>query len=111
MRFPDSYRAFLQAYGGGMVGGYPVFGLRKAEPMGKSSWSDVDVTKRYRAQGWPGVADWIVVSADHSGNPIGLDRNGSLMLADHDGGEIVCVARDFDEFLASYCLHMWWPGF
>ena len=69
---PD-YREFIRRYGGAFVGPFPVFGLRRAVPMGKNEGSFVEVTRAFRDQHWPGTENWIVISMDHSGNPVGLD--------------------------------------
>lgn len=103
--FPRDYRAFLERYGAAIVGSSPIFGLRPVEPMG-NEWSVVDVNRRYRADNWPGVEDWLVISADNSGNPIGIDRDGRLWTSDHDLGEVLLVAEDFEEFLRKKCLNV-----
>src|SRR5882762_9660815 len=80
----EDYREFVLRYGGAMVGAYPVFGLRRALPMGKDDGSFVNVTRPYRRQRWPGVDMWAVISTDHAGNPIGLDEHGKIWVCDHD---------------------------
>lgn len=91
------YREFIERFGGGIVGPYPVFGLRQAEAMGRGQGSFVDVTQRYRAQGWPGTDRWCVISEDHAGNPYGLADDGTVWLSDHDFGG---VQKRFDGFEA-----------
>ncbi len=39
--------------------------------MSDSESSAWKVTQRFRKDGWPGVQEWLVISSDHSGNPIG----------------------------------------
>ncbi len=104
LSFPDDYRDFVARYGSAIVGAYPVFGLRPVEPMG-NEWSVVEVNQRYRADGWPGVDDWLIVSADHAGNPIGIGKDGRLWLSDHDFGDITVAAESFEDFLLKQCLH------
>lgn len=101
--FPLDYREFLERYGAAIVGPFPIFGLRPVEPMG-NEWSVVDVNRRYRVDNWPGVENWLVVSADHSGNPIGIDGDGRLWISDHDLGGISPVGDDFEDFLRRKCL-------
>lgn len=103
--FPADYREFVERYGAAIVGPFPIFGLRPVEPMG-NEWSVVEINRRYRADRWPGVEDWLVVSADHSGNPFGIDRSGRVWVSDHDSGEVSAVASDFENFLLSRCLQV-----
>lgn len=100
----DDYRRFVARYGAAIVGALPVYGLGRARPMGKSEASFVDVTRRFRGQGWPGVEAWTVISMDHSGNPVGLDASGAVWISDHDAGTIEKLADDFEGFLTQWCL-------
>lgn len=95
--FPDDYKQFILLYGGAMVGAYPVFGLRPVEVMGNNHWSILDVTEHYRANGTPGTNQWAIFSEDHSGNPIGMDKDGVIWTYDHDFGGTVCLANDFED--------------
>src|SRR6266496_3330558 len=63
------YREFIHRYGGAIVGRFPVYGLRKAKPMGKEAESFLAITHHFRRQRWPGVDKWAVISTDHAGNP------------------------------------------
>src|SRR5438309_976350 len=83
---PQDYVEFLEKYGGGIVGPYPIFGLRKVNAMGRA-FSVVDITKDFRQQNWMGTQNWIVVSEDHAGNPIGLAPDGKVWISDHDFGQ------------------------
>lgn len=103
--FPEDYREFLLRHGGAIVGRYPVFGLRPTEPMG-NEWSVVEVNQRYRTDRWPGVDDWLIVSVDHAGNPMGIDADGRVWVSDHDFGGISPIADNFEHFLRKECLVM-----
>lgn len=103
--FPADYREFLLRFGGAMVGPYPIYGLRSAEVM-EDGVSVIDVTSRYRGDGVPGCDDWIVFSADHCGNPVGMDSSGAVWIHDHDFGGIAPLAKDFEEYLRDRCLHL-----
>ena len=108
LRFPvvTDFRDFVRRYGGAIVGPYPIFGLRQAVAMGGEEVSFVAVTHNFRDQVWRGVDDWLVVSMDHAGNPIGISKDGRVWCSDHDAGEIVLVASTFEEFLRSKCLDL-----
>jgi len=94
--------------GGGMVGPYPIFGLRPVDVMGTDQWSVVDVTRHYRSDGVPGVDKWAVISEDHAGNPIGMDGEGVIWIHDHDFGGVSTIARTFEEYVRVHCLKL--PG-
>ena len=101
--FDSDYKDFVRKYGGAIVGAYPIFGLRHAEPMDDYQWSVIDVTKSYKDEEWEGVDDWYIVSADHAGNPIGLTKEGSVYRLDHDIGIVEKMADSFEEYILS-CL-------
>lgn len=103
--FPEEYREFLLRYGAGIVGPYPIFGVQPVEPMG-DEWSVVDVNRRYRADRWPGVEDWLIISADHGGNPMGIAGDGRVLVSDHDFGGVAPMAGSFEEFLRKHCLDL-----
>lgn len=101
--FSEDYKEFLRRYGGATVGSLPIFGLRPALATG-SPWHIVELTQRYRAQNWPGVDNWYIISEDGFGNPIGIATDGKVMISDHDAGDITVLAQDFEDFLLNHCL-------
>ncbi len=102
--FPQEYRDFLLRFGGAMVGPYPIYGLRPVEVMGVNTWSVVEMTKHYRADGWPGAEEWVIISTDHGGNPIGMDAKGLIWTFDHDFGGLYFEADNFEEYVRVKCL-------
>jgi hypothetical protein len=105
---PDDYIEFIHRYGGGYVGPYLIFGLRKCEWASASPRCLLDEeTTYYRREQWPGFrSDWIAIGNDHSGNPFCLAPDGRVWVADHDVGEALLVASDFEEFLRKECLEV-----
>lgn len=103
---PDDYREFIHRYGGAIVGAFPVFGLRRAGPMGVDDGSFIEVTESFRRQRWPGVENWAVISTDHAGNPIGLDAEGKVWIYDHDACAAQVIAGDFESYLRKRCLNL-----
>lgn len=101
--FPQEYRDFIRRYGSAIVGSFPIFGLRPIDALG-NQWSVIDTNRYYRRQQWIGVESWLIVSADLSGNPIGIDTQGVVWLSDHDYGSIEELARTFEEFLLRHCV-------
>lgn len=99
--FTDSYKKFVKKYGGAMVCGDFIYGLRKQEDMDNDLWSVIQNTNFYKKQQqWPGIEDWYVISDDGRGNPIGCKPDGSVWLSDHDAGfEQIKLADSFEEFL------------
>ena len=99
--FSKSYKKFLEKYGGELLNGYTINGLRKTILMDIDLWSVVQNTKFYKeTQKWPGIEDWYIISDDGRGNPIGCKPDGSVWLSDHDAGfEQVKLADDFEQFL------------
>jgi hypothetical protein len=106
--FDEDYREFLLRYGGGMVGPYPIFGLRPVDVMGTDHWSVLDVTRHYHSDGVLGVEQWVVISEDHAGNPVGMDAEGAIWIHDHDFGGISAIAGSFEEYIRDRCLKV--PG-
>lgn len=101
LKFCESYKKFLSTYGGAMISGDLVHGLRYQDDMSSNCWSVVDVTNFYKTkQKWPGIDDWYIISDDGRGNPIGINPKGEVYLSDHDSGfEQVKLADSFEEFL------------
>lgn len=104
--FTSDYREFVRRYGGAVVGPYPIFGLRRAEPMGSNEASVVEVTRRFREDGWPGTDAWAIFSRDHAGNPIGLAHDGKVWISDHDAGDVQIIAENFEDYLRQRCLKL-----
>jgi len=102
----SDYREFVHRYGGGIVGPYRVYGLRRAPAMGRKEGSVFDITRDFIRQRWPGVNDWLVISTDHAGNPVGLDKDGKMWISDHDAGVVEVIANSFEDYLRKRCLNM-----
>jgi SMI1-KNR4 cell-wall len=105
MRFPEDYTEFVERYGGAEVGPCPIFGLRKA-PCMANLYSVIDVNLEFRKSSPPGTDDWLIVSSDHSGNWIGITPGGKVSMWDHDFGELVQLADNFEGYLRKVCLEL-----
>ena len=103
---PQDYKEFVARYGGGIVGPYSVYGLRGADAMGDDEASALEVTRKFRNQGWRGTETWLVISTDHAGNPVGLDKDGKVWISDHDAGVVEIIANSFEDYLRKRCLKM-----
>lgn len=102
--FSSDYRDFLLMFGAAMVGPYPIYGLRPVEVMGDDSWSVIAMTKQSRQDKVPEANGWVIVSSDHAGNPVGMDRDGAIWIHDHDFGGVARLAKNFEEYLRVRCL-------
>ncbi|TCM12035.1 SUKH superfamily protein [Novosphingobium sp. PhB165] len=98
-----SYREFVKRFGAALVGPYPVYGSGASDAMSKDDASVIDVTKRFRSDGWPYSDRSLVVSTDHAGNAIMLDEKGSIHRYDHDAGTIEFISSSFESFV-QWCL-------
>jgi hypothetical protein len=95
----------LLRYGAGIVGPYPIFGVRPVEDMG-DEWSVVELNRRFREERWPGMGSSLVVSVEHAGNPLVVDETGRVLVLDHDLGGVSLVAHSFEDFLTRRCLKL-----
>ena len=55
VRVDPDYKEFVLKCGGAIVGPFPIYGLRQADPMDGELWSVSTVTMHYRNEGWPGT--------------------------------------------------------
>lgn len=100
---PNGYREFIHRHGGAIVGAFSVYGIGASKMMGNNSDSVFKVTDHFRAKDWPGVADWLIISMDHAGNPVGMDRDGRVWISDVVHGCIDPMAEDFEGYLVNWC--------
>lgn len=100
---PSDYKTFVERYGGAIVGPYSVFGFGASDAMGDEETSTIQVTNRFRSQQWPGTETNLVISMDHAGNAITLDRKGHVHRYDHDSGSTEELADSFENFVR-WCL-------
>jgi len=100
----SDYRDFVHKYGGAVVGQFSIFGLGASKLMGRDMSNVFEITKRFREQGWSGVENWLVISMDHAGNPVGLDSKGEVWISDAVHGCVDKLAGDLEEYILDWCL-------
>jgi hypothetical protein len=100
---PNGYREFVHQFGGAVVGQFSIFGIGAPNMMGNDCSSAIEVTNRFRKEGWPGVKGWLVISTDHSGNPVGLDVEEKIWISDHDHGCIDKLSENFERYIVDWC--------
>jgi hypothetical protein len=103
---PGDYKDFLLAFGAGVVGPYPIYGIGLAELMTENELSAWIVTRNFRKKKWPGAENWLVVSQDHAGNPVGIDCDGVVWISDHDFGGVTKLFDTFEQYLRCACLKL-----
>jgi len=103
VQFDPDYKQFILRYGGAIVGSFPIYGLRQADPMDNTLWSVSVITMHYRNEKWPEMQDSYIISSDHSDNPIGINPKGKVISYDHDYGELLSIAETFEDYLIN-CL-------
>lgn len=94
--FDRDYVEFLRNFGGSFVG-IPVYGFNNSRMLEASTV--VEMTERFRSDGWPGLENQYVVSMDMQGNPIMIDESGKVWIYDHDVGEGRVLAKSFQAFV------------
>lgn len=94
--FDPDYINFVRAFGGSVVG-VAIYGFNNSKMLESSSV--VDLTDRFRRDGWPGAEGAYVISMDMSGNPVMIDASGSVFTYDHDSGDARSMAASFREFV------------
>ena len=100
--FPRAYRDFLLRFGGISVGGEHIHGLRRTEI---NPCLMIDITNHYRALSWPHAEQWIVVSEDVSGSPVGIAPDGRVLCSCEDKCyEIEEWGKSFEDFLRRWCM-------
>ncbi|RGC69268.1 hypothetical protein C5N14_08345 [Micromonospora sp. MW-13] len=95
---PD-YVEFVARFGGCYVG-MPVYGLRNSHLL--EAVSCVDLTLRYRRDGWPGTGTGLVIAIDGTGDPIVLDADGVIRRPEHDSATSTVLAPSFHALLDRY---------
>ena len=93
---PPDYAEFVARYGGCYVG-VSVYGLINS--ASEEQRSVVELTRSFRESWHPLLDDALVFSFDGSDNPLWFDREGRVLLSDHDNGEVVVLAEDFATLL------------
>lgn len=101
---PEVYKEFVLNYGGGIVGSFPIYGMRRAHAMALDEESAINVTQKYRLQKSRGIDGWLIISSDLSGSPIGLLPTGEIWISDVEFGVVAPLSPTFESFLVDVCL-------
>jgi hypothetical protein len=96
IKFDSDYISFQTMYGGSMIKATEVYGFHNSELM--SDDNIIDLTKSYR-ENEDGDISWLIIGTDYSGNSIGIDENGKVLVYDHDLEELHYFANSFEEYI------------
>jgi hypothetical protein len=108
VRFPVDYSEYLRRYGSAQLGHYPIFGPRRASPMGRIHGTVVEATRRFRRRAASRSEDWTIFSMDSAGNPVGIDGGGRVWVHNYGTGTTEAIAESFEAYLRLVCLK--WEG-
>jgi len=99
--FAEDYREFLREFGGAVIRGTSILGLRQPPLMPDEPASVIDQSMLFRSE-LPDPYDKIVViSVDDAGNPIGfVPPDPAIVTFDHNFGGRYHLASSFGEYLA-----------
>jgi hypothetical protein len=102
VRFPEDYREFVHVFGGAMIRGTSVFGLRQPALMPDEPASVVGQSLLFREEMPESYWGIVVISVDDAGNPIGfLPPDPAIITFDHNFGGRGVLAPSFESYLAS----------
>ena len=83
-------------FGGALIKNKEIYGLHNSELMGEDSI--ISLTKRFREEGNEHL-DWLIIGTDYAGNPIGISKEGKVLLQDYDNGELNVLAESFEDYI------------
>jgi len=96
IKFDSDYIFFQLRYGGSMIGAKEIYGFQNSELMGEDNI--VELTKSYR-ENEDSFMDWLIIGADCSGNFIGINKEGNVVVYDHDIGEYKKLTNTFEQYI------------
>lgn len=101
--FPKQYREFVHRYGAATLGCFDIYGIRQCDLVEDHEGSVFEITQSFRDDEWPGVENWLIISMDFSGNPVGIDENGEIWISDHDNECIDKLENTFEDYIIEWC--------
>ena len=94
--FDRDYISFQLKYGGSMIKSKEIYGFYNSELMG--DMSIIELTKSYRENEFSS-SDWLIIGTDYSGNFVGINKEGNVILHDYDFEEDKIVANTFEQYI------------
>jgi hypothetical protein len=96
IKFDKDYIFFLLNYGGSMIKAKEIYGFQNSELMGDDNV--INLTKSYR-QNESENKDWLIIGTDYAGNPIGINKDGKVLMQDYDFGGLNVLGDSFEDYI------------
>ena len=96
IEFDKDYVYFLLNFGGSLINSNEIYGLHNSEMMGEDTI--ISLTKRFRDDECD-HQDWLIIGTDYAGNPIGINKEGKVLLQDYDYGELNVLGESFEDYI------------
>ena len=96
IEFDKDYVYFLLNFGGSLINSNEIYGLHNSEMMGEDTI--ISLTKRFRDDECD-LQDWLIIGTDYAGNPIGINKEGKVLLQDYDYGELNVLGESFEDYI------------
>jgi hypothetical protein len=100
VKFPEDYREFIREFGGAVIRGASILGLRQPPLMPDEPPSVVDQSLLFRSELPEPYGKMVVISVDDAGNPIGfLPPDPTILTFDHNFGGRHDLSPSFEEYV------------
>ncbi len=96
LKIDEDYKIFTLTFGGSVVKNQEVYGFHSSELMDDTNI--IELTESYR-EDEQGNEDWLIIATDYSGNSIGIDKEGKVVVYDWDLEELVILGNSFEDFI------------
>ncbi|RKV87689.1 MAG: SMI1/KNR4 family protein [Bacteroidetes bacterium] len=96
IKFDKDYVFFLLNYGGSLIKEKEIYGLRNSEMMGDDDI--INLTKVFR-ENESENNDWLIIGTDYAGNPVGIDKDGKVLMLDYDFGGCNVLGESFEDYI------------
>ena len=94
--FDKDYTFFQLRYGGSMIGAKEICGFHNSELMDEDNI--VELTESYREEE-DSFMDRLIIGRDYSGNFVGINKEGNVVVYDHDFDEHKVLADTFEHYI------------
>lgn len=99
VHFDKCYKEFIKKFGGAFAG-IGIHAFNNGASVGNETV--IELTKKNRelfAGLFPEINEYVIVSDDGSGNPIGIAPDGKVVLFDYDTEEKDVLSNSFESFI------------
>lgn len=96
IKIDEDFKFFTLTFGGSIIKNKEIYGFHNSELMDDTNI--IELTKYYR-EDEDGNEDWLIIGTDYSGNSIGIDKEGKVVVYDSDFEELVALGNSFEEYI------------